>query len=221
MTRWLGIALLTMGTATAWAADTDTDKTEGKAQMPRVKMTTTLGDIVIELNDEKAPISTENFLTYTDEKFYDGTVFHRVISTFMIQGGGFTSDLVQKKEGMHEPIKNEWQNGLKNTRGTIAMARTSNPDSATCQFFINVKDNANLDQPMSGGAGYAVFGKVVEGMDVVDKIRDVETQRHPRFGNREKAVPVETVVIQSVRRLDKDGKVIEPATNDQPKKEGD
>ena len=165
---------------------------------PRVKMETTLGDFVIELDANKAPISTENFLKYVDQKFYDGTIFHRVIPTFMIQGGGFNEDMEEKKA--NPPIKNEWQNGLKNTRGTIAMARTNAPDSATAQFFINVVDNSQLDQPMSGGAAFAVFGIVVDGMDVVDKIKVVETMVHPRLPMG-KVVPATPVVIKSARLL--------------------
>lgn len=165
---------------------------------PRVKMETSLGDMIIELDAAKAPISTQNFLKYTNAKFYDGTVFHRVMPGFMIQGGGYDANLDEKKAGLNPPIKNEWQNGLKNTRGTIAMARTNDPDSATAQFFINVVDNSQLDQPMSGGAAYAVFGKVVEGMDTVDKIRNTETQNSPKYPGG-KVVPVTTVVIKSVR----------------------
>ena len=137
-----------------------------------VLMTTSMGDILIELNGLKAPITVANFLSYADKGFYDGTIFHRIISNFMIQGGGMTPDMTKKTTD--PPIKNEWRNGLKNTRGTIAMARTSAPDSATAQFFINVNDNANLDVAR-GGAAYAVFGKVVAGMDVVEKIRTVDT----------------------------------------------
>jgi len=159
-----------------------------------VKMATTLGDITLELNREKAPISTDNFLKYVDKKFYDGTIFHRVIPDFMIQGGGFTPEMNQKSG--EPPIKNEWRNGLKNVRGSIAMARTSDPDSATSQFFINLKDNGFLDQPR-GGAAYAVFGKVVEGMDTVDKIKAVATTTKAPYEN----VPETPVVIKSVRRL--------------------
>lgn len=131
-----------------------------------------MGDIVIELDQEKAPVSTANFLAYVDKGHYDQTIFHRVIPNFMIQGGGFTADMKQKST--MDPIENEWSNGLKNSRGTVAMARTSDPGSATAQFFINVKDNDFLSQPRDG-AGYAVFGRVVQGMDVVDKIKDVPT----------------------------------------------
>ena len=170
----------------------------------KVRLETSAGEIVIEMNAEKAPITVENFLKYVKAGHYDGTVFHRVIDGFMIQGGGFALDdgkLVEKKSG--DGIKNEGQNGLKNDRGTIAMARTNDPDSATAQFFINVKDNAMLNFPSNGG--YAVFGKVVEGMEVVDKIKAMETaqkelvMRHPRTGenmaSRASDVPVENVVI--------------------------
>jgi cyclophilin family peptidyl-prolyl cis-trans isomerase len=168
------------------------------AQNPRVVIDTSAGKITVELFAEKAPITVKNFLQYVDDKHYDGTTFHRVIPDFMIQGGGFEPGLKEKKAA-HEPIKNEAINGVKNERGTIAMARTGDPHSATNQFFINVKDNLQLDR---GGAidpewGYAVFGKVVEGMDVVDKIRRVETAE--RAG--QKNVPVKDVTIKSVRRL--------------------
>jgi peptidyl-prolyl cis-trans isomerase A (cyclophilin A) len=138
---------------------------------PKVRLTTSMGDIVLELNPDKAPKTVENFLQYVRDKHYDGTVFHRVISNFMIQGGGFTPDLQQKPT--KTPIPLEAGNGLKNDRGAIAMARTGNPNSATSQFFINTVDNANLNAPMPDGHGYAVFGKVVSGMEVVEKIRAV------------------------------------------------
>ncbi len=143
------------------------------AQTPaqKVRLTTSMGDIMVELNAAKAPKTVENFLQYVNDKHYDGTVFHRVISDFMIQGGGFTPDLQQKPT--KAPIPLEAGNGLKNDRGTIAMARTNNPNSATSQFFINTVDNPNLNAPKPDGYGYAVFGKVVSGMDVVDKIRAV------------------------------------------------
>ena len=160
---------------------------------PKVEMQTSLGRIVIELDDAKAPGSTKNFLAYVQDGFYNGTVFHRVIPGFMIQGGGFTADMTQKPT--KAPIQNEARNGLKNARGTIAMARTQDPHSATAQFFINHIDNVMLDYPSRDGWGYAVFGKVTEGMDVVDKIAQV------RAGNRgmHQNVPVEPVVIQSVK----------------------
>ncbi len=175
-----------------------TDKTTPSGAHPRVIMKTSMGDIVIELYPDKAPISVKNFLRYVDEKFYDGTIFHRVIKNFMIQGGGFTPDF--KKKPTHEPIKNEADNGLKNERGTIAMARTMALDSATAQFYINVKDNPGLDHRGNDPRhfGYCVFGKVVKGMDVADKIRNVATGAKGPFT---RDCPLQTVTILSVRRL--------------------
>jgi cyclophilin family peptidyl-prolyl cis-trans isomerase len=166
------------------------------AANPVVIMTTSKGVIKIELDPAKAPLSVDNFLKYVDAKFYDGTIFHRVIPNFMIQGGGFTKDM-EKKE-TREPIQNEAKNGLPNLRGTIAMARTQNPHSATAQFYINHIDNPGLDQAGQppGGWGYAVFGKVVEGMAVVDAIASVKTG----FAAGMDDVPTEPVVIESVRR---------------------
>ncbi len=159
-------------------------------------MTTSMGDILIELNGLKAPITVANFLSYADKGFYDGTIFHRVMANFMIQGGGLTPGLTKKTTD--PTIKNEWRNGLKNTRGSIAMARLGgNPDSATSQFFINVKDNANLDMAQRDGAAYAVFGKVVAGMDVVEKIRTVDVGMKKSRQN----VPIETTVIEKVRQI--------------------
>jgi cyclophilin family peptidyl-prolyl cis-trans isomerase len=165
------------------------------AAKPVVVMETSLGTIKIELDPAKAPLSVANFLRYVDEKSYDGTIFHRVIPDFMIQGGGFTPDMKQKQ--CHEPIKNEAANGLKNKRGTIAMARTGVVDSATSQFFINTVDNSGLDykDATTAGFGYAVFGKVIEGMDVVDSIRKVKTGSMGQFQD----VPKEAVTIKSVR----------------------
>jgi cyclophilin family peptidyl-prolyl cis-trans isomerase len=164
---------------------------------PQVLMQTSMGPIKIELYESAAPITVKNFLRYTDEEFYDGTIFHRVMSDFMIQGGGFVPGM--KEKDTHEPIKNESFNGLSNTRGTVAMARTPDPDSASAQFFINVVDNAMLDRNRSPDrVGYAVFGKVIEGMDVVDKIRAVETGDRGGHEN----VPVEDVIIKSVRRVE-------------------
>ena len=158
-----------------------------------VVMTTTLGTIEIELFAGKAPISVSNFLAYADMGFFDGTIFHRVIPGFMVQGGGFTANMAQKSTRV--PIKNEADNGLKNERGTLAMARTSDINSATAQFFINVKDNAFLDHSPRG-FGYAVFGRVASGMDVVDKIAAVQTTTVGGFEN----VPVKAVVITSAKR---------------------
>jgi cyclophilin family peptidyl-prolyl cis-trans isomerase len=157
-----------------------------------VVMETSLGSIKLELDRDKAPITVDNFLSYVDDQFYDGTIFHRVIPDFMIQGGGFEPGLRQKKT--KAAIKNESPNGLSNTRGTIAMARTNDLDSATAQFFINVVDNArSLDKPR-----YCVFGRVVEGMDVVDQIKAVRTGRKGPHEN----VPLEDVKIVSVRRAE-------------------
>ena len=166
------------------------------AESVRVLMQTSKGDITLELDAGKAPATVQNFLRYADEGFYDGTIFHRVIKNFMIQGGGFTPAMSQKQT--HEPIKNEAKNGLKNERGTIAMARTSDPQSATAQFFINHKDNDFLDYPGQDGWGYCVFGKVTGGMEVVDAIASVPTG--VRGSSRD--VPTETVTVLSVKRAD-------------------
>jgi len=153
----------------------------------KVRMKTNVGEILIQLDWEKAPISAENFAKYAGDGFYDGTVIHRVVPGFVIQGGGYDKSFNQKST--RAPIKNEWKNGLKNERGTLSMARTANPDSATSQFFVNLKHNESLDQPISGGAGYAVFGKVIEGMEVVDKIAAMQTQPNPRAGGMPSPVP--------------------------------
>jgi peptidyl-prolyl cis-trans isomerase A (cyclophilin A) len=165
----------------------------GHAQQaaPRVKLATSAGDIVLELDAAKAPKTVENFLQYVKDKHYDGTVFHRVIDGFMIQGGGFTADMQQKPT--RAPIALEANNGLKNDKYTVAMARTGNPNSATSQFFINVKNNDSLNAPNPDGYGYTVFGKVVAGTDVVDKIRAVQTGNKGGMQN----VPLETITIQS------------------------
>lgn len=159
-----------------------------------IQMTTSLGDITLELLQDKAPLSVENFLAYVDEGFYDGTVFHRVIPKFMIQCGGFERDMRQKKG--RAPIHNEANNGLRNQRYSIAMARTSDIHSATSQFFINLTDNTFLNHG-SRDYGYAVFGKVIKGTDVVDRIAGVKTGRHGGHGD----VPLEPVVLLEVKRL--------------------
>ena len=161
---------------------------------PHVLLDTSFGPIEIELDPVKAPISTENFLKYVDSGFYSNTIFHRVIPGFMVQGGGFTSQMVQKQT--RDPIKNEASNGLHNVRGTLSMARTSNPNSATSQFFINVADNAFLDPGRD--AGYAVFAKVVNGMDVVDQIVNSQTTTKQGMQN----VPIDPVLIKSAKRID-------------------
>ena len=165
--------------------------------MKRVRMLTSYGAIILELDEQRAPKSAANFLAYVREGFFDGTLFHRVIDNFMIQGGGFNAGMAQK--ATHAPIENEAMNGLRNERGTVAMARTSDPHSATSQFFINVVDNGFLnhrDNSMQG-YGYAVFGKVIEGMDVVDKIAAVKTGMQKGFQD----VPVTPVVIKSMKIL--------------------
>jgi cyclophilin family peptidyl-prolyl cis-trans isomerase len=162
---------------------------------PVVVLETSMGTIKIELYEDKAPVTVKNFLGYVDERFYDGTVFHRVIPNFMIQCGGFEAGMRQKKT--KAAIKNESANGLANSRGTVAMARTNVPDSATSQFFVNVRDNAFLDKANAQDrVGYCVFGKVTDGMDVVDQIKDVP--RGSRAGHQD--VPTQDVVISSVRR---------------------
>lgn len=166
------------------------------AANPQVAIRTSMGEIVVELYPDKAPKTVENFLQYVRDDHYSGTIFHRVIGNFMIQGGGFTADLKQKPT--RAPIPLESRNGLKNERGAVAMARTSVPDSATAQFFINVVDNPRLDYPNPDGNGYAVFGRVIEGMDVVDAIRAVETTTSGGHQN----VPVKPVLIKSARIVD-------------------
>lgn len=162
-----------------------------------IVLKTSAGDITVELFEQDAPISTKNFLEYAKSGHYEGTIFHRIIDGFMIQGGGFTSDMKQKKT--LPPIKNEAGNGLKNEKYTLAMARTSVPDSATSQFFINTNNNRFLDREQSqDGVGYAVFGKVVDGMDVVDQLGKVKTTTKAGMGD----VPIETITIDKVEIVD-------------------
>jgi peptidyl-prolyl cis-trans isomerase A (cyclophilin A) len=159
-----------------------------------IRFETTLGDFTIEFFEKEAPVSVANFTRYIDAGFFDDTIFHRIVPGFVIQGGGFTADMAQKKT--EAPIKNEADNGLKNRRGTLSMARTNDINSATSQFFVNLKDNDFLDHSR-GNFGYAVFAKVTEGMDVVDKIAAVETARKRGFDD----VPVEAVTMKSVKRV--------------------
>ncbi len=175
-----------------------TSATTAYAANPKVVMTTNLGAITIELYADKAPKSVGNFLNYVQQGFYNGTIFHRVISNFMIQGGGFTAEL--QKKPTNPTIMNEANNGLKNTKGTLAMARTSDPHSATGQFFINVKDNdfLNHSSPTPRGWGYAVFGKVIKGMKVVEKIRNVDTGSKGPF---RQDVPQTNIVIEKVELI--------------------
>jgi peptidyl-prolyl cis-trans isomerase A (cyclophilin A)/peptidyl-prolyl cis-trans isomerase B (cyclophilin B) len=177
-----GFAALTLSTA-AFAAD------------PQVALKTSMGEIVLELNPEKAPVTVDNFLKYVKSGFYKGTIFHRVIDGFMIQGGGMDAQFHGRRT--NKPIKNESNNGLTNAKYTVAMARESNPDSATSQFFINVVDNPGLDYPNMQGSGYTVFGKVVKGQDVVDKIKGVLVDDIHGLEN----VPVTPVVIRSATIL--------------------
>ena len=181
---------LTIGAVVAMALSTGT----ASAQNPVIVMETSLGNITIELFQDQAPITVENFLQYANDGFFEGTVFHRVIEGFMIQGGGFTANLSQKTT--RAPIKNEADNGMSNERGTIAMARTNVVDSATAQFFINHGENnaRSLDHQGQANFGYAVFGRVTEGLDVVDKIAGVETTQQ----GGHQTVPVEPVIINSV-----------------------
>lgn len=167
----------------------------------QVKLQTTLGEIIIELDAEKAPITVNNFLQYVESGYYNGTTFHRIIPGFMAQGGGFDSKF--QKKVTRAPIKNESHNGLKNNRATIAMARMSNPDSASAQFFINYSNNNSLNYPVQNGSGYAVFGKVISGMEVIDKMAQQPTGN--RRGHRN--VPTTNIVVGSDARLDTRGGV--------------
>ncbi len=182
------------------------------AEAPRVVLSTTQGDMIIELADDRAPVTVENFLKYVEEGFYDGTIFHRVIEGFMIQGGGF--DEKYKRKSTRSAIANEASNGLRNQRYTISMARTNSPHSATSQFFINAEDNINLDHqgPTPRGWGYAVFGRVIDGQDIVDKISQVSTGPGGPFSRdapREKIIINEIAIIGGVESIEED--VAEPA----------
>jgi cyclophilin family peptidyl-prolyl cis-trans isomerase len=159
-----------------------------------IRFETTLGDFTVELFEKEAPKSVANFLRYIEDEFFDGTIFHRIVPGFVIQGGGFTEDMTQKRT--HPPVHNEADNGLKNERGSLSMARTNDIHSATSQFFVNLKDNDFLDHSR-GNFGYAVFAKVTEGMDVIDKIAAVQTARRRGFDD----VPVEAVIMKSVRQI--------------------
>ncbi len=204
------IAALTCCLVSPWALvaqDVDSSAAEAAAtatestatELPRVAIETSMGTFVVELDSNSAPLSSQNFLQYVDEGFYGGTVFHRVIAGFMIQGGGVTADL--KKKETRAPIRNEADNGLPNARGTIAMARTGDPHSATAQFYINLVDNNQLNHAnyvSRGGWGYTVFGKVVEGMEVVDAIAGVKTSRQGMHAN----VPEKVVRIEKATRVE-------------------
>ena len=202
MIKSLSFIILSLFSSSLFATPSFADlKVDAKAgtevkvkKNPRVLMKTTLGDIEIELYEDKAPKTVENFLAYVGAGFYKGTIFHRVMSDFMIQGGGYTQDLTRKET--FSPIKNEANNGLRNDMGTIAMARTNDPHSATAQFFINVANNTSLNYtlPTVNGWGYTVFGKVVNGMSVVNQIRTTPTQRYKMFAN----YPTQPIVIKDV-----------------------
>lgn len=189
--RRIALSLSVLSATFLIALDANAQSATPSPAAPKVKLATSMGDIVLELNPEKAPKTVENFLQYVKDKHYDGTIFHRVIDGFMIQGGGFNEQMSQKP--VRSPIPLESNNGLKNDRGTIAMARTNVPNSATAQFFINVVNNNNLNAPLPDGHGYAVFGKVVSGMDTVDKIRLAATGNRGPHGN----VPQTPILINS------------------------
>ena len=186
--------LLVMTTSSFAALPASSQKGTTMTNPVTIEIQTSLGNMTLELDQEKAPKTVENFVNYVKEKFYDGLIFHRVIPSFMIQGGGFTPKMSQK-EPSQPAIQNEAKNGLKNTLGTIAMARTADPHSATSQFFINSKDNAFLDYPGGDGWGYAVFGKVTKGLDVIEKISAVSTGNAGMHAD----VPKEPVIIESIR----------------------
>jgi peptidyl-prolyl cis-trans isomerase B (cyclophilin B) len=192
MRNFILTLMLFLTTTISFATENTMSDTQSK-----VKFTTSLGEFVIQLNLEKAPISTKNFITYVKEGFYAGTIFHRIIPGFMAQGGGFDTDFKQKE--VHAPIKNEADNGLKNTKGTLAMARTGDPHSATAQFFINYKDNDFLDytSQTTQGWGYAVFAEVIEGMDVVDAMAKATTGN--RGGHQD--VPKEDIIIEKAEMM--------------------
>ncbi len=188
------ILIATASLALVWGQGKPAARTA--ARNPVVIMETTMGTIKIELFMGKAPITAKNFLDYTSSGFYDGTIFHRVVPGFVVQGGGYTENMTPKPT--RPGIQNESKNGLKNLRGTLSMARYDDPNSATSQFFINLKDNSNLD-PSGGGWGYAVFGKVIEGMDVVDKIAAVKTATRSVMGTPFQNVPVQPVIVKSAK----------------------
>lgn len=197
------------------ATEASTESLDKKQDSQEVLITTSMGDIKVKLNAEKAPVTVENFLKYVKNKHYNGTIFHRVIPTFMIQGGGHLPDLKEKET--QAPIKNEAKNGLSNLRGTIAMARTGEVDSATAQFFINVVDNQRLDYVDDRNYGYAVFGEVTEGMDVVDKIKSVKTTTKDMYAD----VPEKTILIKSIKvvsgKAEKENKKVDKKTNKKSK----
>jgi peptidyl-prolyl cis-trans isomerase A (cyclophilin A) len=189
----LGLCVLSLSMTAAAGSGAD------PGANPTVVLDTSAGLITVELDPARAPITVDNFLKYVDANYYDGLIFHRVIPGFMIQGGGMNEQMQEKTQGERPPIQNEARNGLSNARGTIAMARTSDPNSATAQFFINLVDNGRALDPNPGSAGYAVFGKVTAGMDIVDAIARVQTGRRGPHDD----VPVKPIAIKSARRKPK------------------
>ncbi len=207
---WIGVALLLLLSLTGLTLLVPTASTgssmQGSGSNPVVVIETSMGMITLELFADKSPVTVENFLKYVDKTYYDNLIFHRVIAArdgrpaFMIQGGGFAAGMIEQRGGLLGPIRNESGNGVSNRRGTVAMARTSDPNSAQAQFFINLSDNTFLDG-QGGQPGYAVFGQVTEGMDVVDAISKVEvTTKRDQRGTPHDDVPVEPVIIKSIRR---------------------
>ncbi len=191
--KFCSVLAIGLGVLTGFSAGTASAQEE-KGKNPVVVLDTSAGPITLELYPDKAPITVANFLKYVDDGFYDNLIFHRIIDGFMIQGGGLNDKMEEKRRGIQPPIKNESSNGLSNAKGTIAMARTNNPNSATCQFFINLVDNKNLDD--STGRGYTVFGKVIKGIDVVEAMGKVQTtSRGPH-----QDVPVKPIYIKSAKR---------------------
>jgi len=217
MTKLLLFLICSLVLASNVSAEEST--TVADEPLPQIAFTTNMGEFVVEINETKAPLTANNIFQYVDEGFYDGTIFHRVIDEFMIQGGGFTWDdgkLAKKESG--EPVMNEAKNGLSNLRGTVAMARTNDPHSAKAQFFVNIVDNTRLDHDRAyGGWGYTVFGEVISGMEVIDAIAKVKTKNIGPQGN----VPIEPVVIESARRVEASAEeTVEPNTDETSNDEG-
>lgn len=219
------------------APPTSASPTSADDKLVFIRMSTSQGDLVLELDRQKAPITVENFLKYAERGAYDGTTFHRVVKDFVIQGGGWSPDLKERAKldaaagKPDKPIKNEWQNGLKNTRGSVAMAREAEPDTATREFYINCQDNPKLDiaREKSGNAGYAVFGRVIHGIEVVDRIRAVQTTARTVEGVTDGSmenVPVEPILISKVQKISKEeadraGKAPSHGPDSAPHKVGD
>jgi len=203
MVRLLVISAVLVGNSICVAGDAPGEGESADTKLslyPLVEMETTLGNFVLELNAEKAPITTMNFVWYVEDGFYEGTIFHRILTQKLIQGGGYLPDLEKKVEGLRPGIPNEWRNGLKNEQWTIAMSRSgTRPDSAQSQFFINLVDNLSSDEPRVDGSGIAVFGKVVSGFKTIARIRDAELTANPKYGGSSKTIPAEPVIIKSAK----------------------